>query len=175
MFTLDVINAIFKRRSVRKYSDKKVDKETITILLKAAMAAPTAVNCQPWEYIVVDEVEKLSKIKEKFIYARYNAPVAIIVCGNMNLALKGEDQDLWVQDCSASIENILIAATGLGLGSVWIGTYPMENRVSFLKEIFNIPKHVIPLSIVYIGYPAEEKESRTQYDEKKVYWQEYKE
>ncbi len=137
------------------------------------MAAPTAVNCQPWEFFVVNDAEKLESVRENCVFARYNAPFAIVVCGNMKLALKGSDHDLWIQDCSATIENILIAATSLELGSVWIGIYPVESRVRVIKRIFNIPEHVIPLSLVYVGYPAEEKASRTRYNEKRVYWQEY--
>lgn len=153
--------------------DNPVDRDMIVTLLKAATAAPTAVNCQPWEFIVADESEKLSQIKNKLQFARYNAPAAIIVCGNMKLARKGIEQEFWIQDCSAAVQNILIAATSLGLGSVWIGIYPIIGRIKALREIFNIPEHVVPLNIVYIGYPAEERESRTRYDEKRVYWQEY--
>lgn len=170
---MNAIDAIYKRRSIRNYLDKQVDRETIITLLKAATAAPTAVNCQPWEFIVVDQVDKINKLKNELTFARYNAPTAIIVCANMDLTLKGADHDLWIQDCSAAIENILIAATSLGLGSVWIGIYPVQNRVLLLKRIFNIPDHVIPLSMVYIGHPAEEKAPRTRYTEKRVYWQEY--
>jgi nitroreductase len=170
---VNVIETIYKRRSIRSYLDKPIDREIIIALLKVATAAPTAINCQPWEFIVVDDVEKLSQIKKEMVFARYNAPVAIIVCGNMDLARKGIEQEFWVQDCSAAVENILIAATSFGLGSVWIGIYPIENRIKLLRKMFNIPEYVVPLSIVYIGYAAEEKEPRTRYNEKRVYWQEY--
>lgn len=170
---MDVIETIYKRRSIRKYLDKTVEKDTIITLLKAATAAPTAANCQPWEFIVIDEVKKISKLKESLIFARYNAPVAIVVCGNMKLAFKGPGQEMWVQDCSAAIENMLIAATSIGLGTVWIGVYPIESNIKPLKKILNIPEHVTPLGIVYVGYPAEDKEARTRFDEKRVYWQEY--
>jgi nitroreductase len=170
---LDVIETIYKRRSIRKYLDKQVEKDTIITLLKAATAAPTAANCQPWEFIVVDEVKKLSELKENLIFARYNAPLAIVVCGNMKLAFKGPGREMWVQNCSAAIQNILLTATSLGLGSVWIGIYPLENNVKLVRKVLDIPDYVIPLSIVYIGYPAEEKEPRTRYDEKRVYWQSY--
>jgi nitroreductase len=169
----DIIKTIYKRRSVRTYLDRVVAKETIITLLKAAMAAPTAVNCQPWEFIVVDDGDKLAKIKVECIFARYNAPLCIVVCGNMKLTLKGQDHDLWIQDCSAATENILIAATSLGLGSVWIGIYPVSNRIQLIQKIFKMPEHVIPLSLVYLGYPAEEPEPRTRYNEKRIYWQEY--
>lgn len=170
---MDAIDAIYARRSIRSYQRRPVDKETIIALLKAATAAPSAVNCQPWEFVVTDDEEQLARVKEACLFARYNAPSAIVVCGNMQLALKGPDKELWVQDCSAATQNILIAATSLGLGSVWIGIYPVEPRVQAIKQIFDMPEHVIPMSIVYVGYPAEEKAPRTQYDEKRVYWQRY--
>ncbi len=168
----NVIETIYKRRSIRDYLDKPVDRETIITLLKAATAAPTAINCQPWEFVVVDG-SKLDELKNEFKFARYNEPNAIIVCGNMQLARKGIEQEFWIQDCSAAVENILLAATSLGLGSIWIGVYPIENRIRLLRKIFNISEYVIPLNIVYFGYPAVEKEPRTRYNEKRVYWQEY--
>ncbi|MCB2299551.1 nitroreductase family protein [Clostridium tagluense] len=170
---MDIIETIYKRRSIRNYLDKQVEKDTIITLLKAATAAPTAANCQPWEFIVIDDAEKLLEMREQLIFARYNAPVAIVVCGNMKLAFKGPGKEMWVQDCSAAIENILIAATSIGLGSVWIGVYPIESNIKPVKKILNIPEHVTPLGIVYLGYPAEEKEARARLDEKRVYWQEY--
>lgn len=170
---MEVLDAIYKRRSIRQYLDQEVDQETILTLLKAATAAPTAANYQPWEFIVVTEKERLEKLRNELAFGKYNAPVAIVVCGNLELALKGPDQEMWVQDCSAALENILLAATGLGLGAVWIGVYPVENRVTALKKLYNMPEQVIPMSVVYVGYPAEEKEGRTQFDEKRVYWQEY--
>ena len=158
---MDTVEMIFKRRSIRHYLDKQVEKHIIMTLLKAATAAPTAANCQPWEFIVIDDTEKLSEMKENLMFARYNAPVAIVVCGNMKLAFKGPGKEMWVQDCSAAIENILIAATSIGLGTVWIGVYPIESNIKPLKNILNIPEFVTPLGIVYVGYPAEEKEART--------------
>ena len=172
-FKVDVIETIYKRRSIRNYLDKQVEKDTIITLLKAATAAPTAANCQPWEFIIIDDAEKLSELKDKLIFARYNAPVAIVVCGNMKLSFKGSAQEMWVQDCSAAIENILIAATSIGLGSVWIGIYPLEGHIKSVKKVLNIPEHVTPLGIVYVGYSAEEKEARTRFNEKRVYWQQY--
>jgi len=170
---VDTIDIIHKRRSIRKYTETPVEQEKIIILLQAAMAAPTAANCQPWEYIVVSDADKLVQVREKCIFARYNAPAAIVVCGNMKLAFKGPEQEMWVQDCSAATENILIAATSLGLGSVWIGIYPGESKIKAIKSIFKIPEHVTPLNLVYFGYSAEEKVSRTRYNEKRIYWQEY--
>lgn len=170
---MDVIETIYKRRSIRRYQDKKVDREKIITLLKAATSAPTAANCQPWEFVVIDEAEKLSELRDKLVFARYNAPCAIVVCGNMKLAFKGASREMWVQDCSAALENILIAATDMGLGTVWIGVYPIPSNIKPLKTLLNMPEHVTPLGVVYVGYPAEEKDARTRFDEKRVYWQEY--
>lgn len=170
---MEALETIYKRRSIRKYLNKEVDQDTIITLLKAATAAPTAANCQPWEFVVITEPEKMNELRNKIYFAKYNAPVAIVVCGNMKLAFKGIMQEMWVQDCSAAIENILIAATSLGLGTVWIGIHPSAGNVKILKDFLNMPEYVTPLGIVYVGYPAEEKEARTRYDEKRVYWQEY--
>ena len=170
---MEALKAIFKRRSIRHYLDQPVERDKIMTLLKAATAAPTAANCQPWEFIVIDDVEKLSVLKETLMFARYNAPVAIVVCGNMDLAFKGPGKEMWVQDCSAAMQNILIASTSLGLGSVWIGVYPIESNIKPVKKVLNMPEHVEPLGIVLLGYPAEEKEARHRLDEKRVYWQTY--
>ena len=169
----EIMDYIFQRRSIRKYVDKDVEEENLVLLLKAAMAAPTAANRQPWEFIVVTNREKLSELRSTLHEGQYNAPAAIVVCGNMHLAFSNKDKDIWVQDCSAAIENMLIAATGIGLGSVWIGLYPQLNKCKPVCRILNIPDQIIPMSVVYIGYPDEYKEPRTQYNEKRVYWQEY--
>ena len=171
--TNDIMNYIYQRRSIRQYLEKEVEEEKLVLLLKAAMAAPTAANRQPWEFIVVTNREKLSELRSTLREGQYNAPVAIVVCGNMHLAFSNKDKEIWVQDCSAAIENMLIAASGIGLGSVWIGLYPQLNKCKPVCNILNIPDQVIPMSVVYIGYPDEYKEPRTQYNEKRVYWQEY--
>lgn len=170
---MEVLEAIFGRRSIRAYAQQPVPPEIIITLLKAAMAAPTAANCQPWEFIVTGDLNQLAKIREKFVFARYDAPAAIVVCGNMKLALKGPDHDMWIQDCSAATENMLIAAAGLGLGAVWIGVHPIESRIRALRSLFNIPEHVVPLCVVYVGYPAEEKDPRTRYNSERIYWDAY--
>lgn len=168
-----IIDVLLSRRSIRHYTAEPVDRETLILLLKAAMSAPTACNSQPWEFIVVTEPEALAQIRGKFLAARYNAPAAIVVCGNVGIANNSVARFHWEQDCSAATENILIAAAGLGLGAVWIGVHPLPNKIKSLSEILGIPESVIPLSIVYVGHPAETKEPRTQYDERRVYWQCY--
>lgn len=170
---MNTLEAIYKRRSIRKFTEEPLSEEQIDILLRAAFSAPTAANAQPWEFIVITENEIMEKLKEKFIFARYNAPCAVVVCGNMDLAFKGQGKDMWVCDCSAAIQNMLLAATDIGLGTVWIGVYPIESNIKPVKKLLDIPDHVIPLSIIYIGHPAEEKEGRSRYNEKRVYLQKY--
>jgi nitroreductase len=172
---MDILDVIFSRRSIRAYQDRKVEREILVKLLQAAMAAPTAANAQPWEFIVVDEADSLEKLKENLPFGKYNTPSAIVVCGNPNLANNSAGKMFWVQDCSAAVENILIAAAGMELGTVWIGIFPLESRVEAVRKVLNIPEDVTPLGAIYVGYPAEHKEPRTQYDEHRVHWQTYEE
>ncbi len=159
---------IFERRSIRKYTDKDVSGESVKEILKAAMAAPSAGNQQPWDFIVVKDRAILNEIPKIHPYAQMlkEAPVAIIVCGSLE---REKHVGYWVQDCAAAVENILIEAQYLGLGAVWLGVYPREDRVSGLKKLLNIPENVMPLAIISIGYPAESKEASQRYDEQKIH------
>jgi nitroreductase len=168
-----ILDTIFKRRSIRKYTDLPVEPEKLDLLLKAAMAAPSAMNCKPWEFVVVTDPEKLAQFRKRLIFGDRNAPAAIVVCGNPALSTNPAARLFWIQDCSAAAENILIASVGLGLGTVWIGVHPVAKFVKTVREIMFIPKSVIPLCIIYIGYPESEKPARTQYDENRVHRQEY--
>ena len=170
---MDILNVIFSRRSIRKYQERKIEREMLVHLLEAAMAAPTAANAKPWEFVVVDEPDNLSALKAVLPFGQYNPPAAIVVCGNPEIANNSAGKLYWVQDCSAAIENILIAAAGMGLGTVWIGVYPLESRVKSVREVMNMPENVTPLGVVYVGHPGEQKEARTQYDAHRVYWQVY--
>ena len=172
---MEILDLIFSRRSIRKYQAKKVPREVLTQLLQAAMAAPTAANAQPWEFVVLDEPEPLDGLKAELPFGRYNTPAAIVVCGNPGIGNNSAGKLYWVQDCSAATENILLAAVGMGLGAVWIGIYPLESRVAAVCKKLNLPEGVTPLGAVYVGYPDEQKEPRTQYDEKRVHWQIYEE
>jgi nitroreductase len=167
------IEAIFRRRSIRKYTDQPVEPEKLDLLLQAGMAAPSAMNCKPWEFIVVTDPEKLAQFRKRLIFGDRNAPAAIVVCGNPGLSINPAARLFWLQDCSAATENIHIAAVGLGLGTVWIGIHPVAIFVKTVRQIMALPKKVTPLCIVYVGYPLENKPSRTQYDERRVHWQEY--
>ncbi len=169
-----IIETIFKRRSIRRYKPQEVEREKLILLLKTAMAAPNAANFQPWEFIVVTDQDVLRKLQTKLWAGRYHAPAAIVVCGNLKIGTnKTTGLGYWVQDCSAAAENICIAAVGLGLGTVWIGVYPLPSVIKPVSKICNLPEDIIPLCVIYVGYPAEDKLPRTQYDEHHVYWQQY--
>jgi nitroreductase len=171
---VDIIDIILKRRSIRKYTQQKVDEDTLHRLLQAAMAAPSAVNSQPWEFIVVTDPDKLAEMYRNLPYGRYDAPAAIVVCANPSVASNRDAAErFWVQDCSAATENILIAAAGLGLGTVWCGVYPESAREKAIAYTFALPEGVIPLNVILVGYPAEEKPPRTQYKEERIHWQFY--
>ena len=161
-----VIENILNRKSVRKYSDKKVEQEKIDTILKCAMAAPSAMNKQPWELLVVTEQEKLEKLAQIAPNASYskNAQLAIIVCGDSSVSDK-----FWIQDCCAVTENILLAAESLGLGAVWCAVYPSEEKVKEIREFFNLPENVIPLNIIPMGYPFTKEGPKQKYNADKVH------
>ena len=162
----ELIKTIFSRRSIRKYTSEPVEEDDIRTLLEAAMAAPSASNRMPWHFVAITERQTLDRLADAHRYAKmlHEAPLCIVVCGDENVSKR-----FWVQDCSAATENLLLAATALGLGAVWCGVHPSEDRVSAIKEILGIPEGVTPLNLVSIGHPDEEKEPRTQYDEDRVH------
>lgn len=166
-----VIEAMYKRRSVRSFLPQKIDREIVEELLKAAMAAPSACNRKPWFFVPVDEEVPLARLKRAVAFGRYNALTAIVVCGDMRKALPLQFRDYWVQDCSAAMENILVAATSLGLGAVWIGNHPVKKTMAAVSRALHLPKHLIPMGTVMLGYPAEVPEPRTQYQPDRVCWQ----
>lgn len=160
------IQTIFARRSIRVYTDEPVVEEDIQTLLKAAMAAPSASNRKPWRFVVVTERETIDALAEVHPHGKmlFEAPLCIAVCGDLT-----EMERYWVQDCSAATENLLLAATALGLGAVWLGVYPRDERVKAVRPILDMPQNATPLNLIAIGHPAEEKEPRTQYDESRVH------
>jgi len=162
------MDAVFKRRSIRKYTDEKVKDEVVEHLLKSAMAAPSANNEQPWEFVVIDDKKKLGKIPDIHPYAAMaaGAPVAILVCGKTN---DGSSKSYWVQDCAAATENILIEVAMLDLGAVWCGIHPRKLREEGMRDLLGIPKDVTPFSLVVIGHPDEHKGPADRYDPARVH------
>jgi nitroreductase len=166
---MELKDALLKRRSIRKFKNEKVEDSLIDELLHAAMSGPSACNRQPWEFYVIKSEEKLNEIKKAMRFAKYNAPLAIIVCGNTSRALPLHLSQYWIQDCSAAIENILLRATDLGLGAVWCGIHPQKKTEKKIKEILKCGYNEIPLDLVLLGYPEEEPEARDQYNPKRVH------
>ena len=155
----DVLTVIATRKSIRKFDPlRAVEDEKIEKILKAAMAAPSAMDKRPWEFIVVKDKTQLQKLGERLPYSRVanGAQLAIVVCGSLNNGLPGRGKEYWIHDCSAATMNILLAAHGLGLGAVWTGVYPGEERVAIVREILAIPDGYAPLNVIPIGYPAED-------------------
>ncbi len=148
---METLDAIFTRRSVRRFTDKSISKETTETLLRAAMNAPSAHNKQSWQFVVVNERKLLNKLADVHPYGKMcqEAPLAIVCCHDEVL----EDRvGFGVQNVSAAIQNILLAARDVDLGSVWLGVYPKEDLVNTIREFFDMPKTVIPIGIVVVGY-----------------------
>ncbi|HWR25547.1 MAG TPA: nitroreductase family protein [Methanosarcina sp.] len=169
---MDTLEAIHTRRSIRKYKDKPVPEELVTELLRAAMSAPSAVNAQPWNFIVIDDRKLLDEIPTFSPYAAMcrEAPLAILICGDTTLE---KVPGYWVQDCSAATQNLLLAARAVGLGAVWTGIYPVKDRVEGFRKAFGLPEHVIPLAFVPIGYPDKYPGLQDRFDRGKVYYNAY--
>ena len=165
---MDTLEAIMTRRSIRKYTDQPVSDELIEKLLEAAMMAPSAGNQQPWQFVVVQDKVTLSKIKDFHPYAGMaaKAPLGILVCGDTSLE---KYPGFWVQDCSAAIQNLLLAAHAEGLGAVWTGIYPEMDRVEGCRKIFSLPENIIPLAFIPIGYPDQNPSSKSRFQAERVH------
>lgn len=168
------MEAIFTRRSVRRYKDKSVEKEKIDRLLRAAMQAPSAGNQCPWEFIVVQDKERLAKLSMTSPYAKLckEAPLVFVLLSNMkNLRFP----EHWEQDMGAATENILLEAVHLNLGSVWLGVAPAIDRIKYLCELFELPEHIQPYCLISIGYPLDEKSNYfiDRYNEMKVHYEKF--
>ncbi|NLG85338.1 MAG: nitroreductase family protein [Firmicutes bacterium] len=164
------MDAVWRRRSIRKYLPDPIPEEVVIDLLRAAMSAPSAGNEQPWQFVVIRERRLLDEVPRFHAHAQMirEAPLAILVCGEAEKA-KFEGA-YWVQDCAAATENILIAATAKGLGSVWLGVYPVAERMEALRRLLGIPEEIVPFALIPIGRPAEEKPPADRYDPQRVHY-----
>lgn len=167
-----VLQNIHQRKSVRKYINKPVEKKLLEKILKAGMAAPSAVNKQPWELIVITKRETLNALAEKLPYAKMlkQSTAAIVVGGNLEKALE-QAPDYWIQDCSAVTQNILLAVEALKLGAVWTGVFPGKDRINHVKSILNLPKNIVPLNVIAIGYPDGNTPPKDKWNPKAVHWE----
>jgi nitroreductase len=165
---MEAYEALVTRRSIRAYTAQAISDDLIKQLLEAAMNAPSASNRQPWHFVVVTERETLDALADLLPYGKMlkQAPLAIVVCGDRE---RQPMEGYWVQDCSAATENILLAAHAKGLGAVWLGVHPREERIQELSRLLSLPEQVPPLAVLSIGYPAEHKEPANRYDESRIH------
>ena len=167
---MDALEAIFTRRSIRKFLPKAASREEIETLLQAAMAAPSAGNAQPWLFLVISDKAKLARIPSIHPYAAMcpASAACILVCGDPRVE---KYAGFWPQDCSAATQNLLLAARALDLGSVWCGIYPLEERVRDFRAMFGLPEAVVPFALVALGHPDQPFGRRERYDAARVHWE----
>lgn len=166
---MNTMEAIFTRRSVREYLDKPISDETVKTLLQAAMSAPSAGNQQPWQFVVIDDRNILNQIPEFHPYSKMlpKTPLAILICGDVT---QERHKGYWVQDCSAATQNLLLAARDQGLGAVWLGFYPVEDRVEQMRKLLGIKdKNIIPMALVAMGYSDVEQAPVNRYNAARVH------
>lgn len=171
----DKLGLIFGRRSIRVYAPGEVSEAAVTKMLEAAMAAPSAMTKDPWRFIVVRDSQRLAQLTEALPGGKMlvTASVALIVCGDLEAAFE-QNIGYLLQDCSASVENLLLAAHGLGLGACWVGVYPAEGMVRKVREMFGLPGSIVPVAAIAVGLPGEQPEARTRYQAQYVHrenWQ----
>ena len=165
---MDALEAIRTRRSIRQYQDKPVPQDLVQQVLTAAMSAPSACNAQPWQFVVIRDRKILKEVPRLNPYAAMaeHAPLAILVCGDLSLEVSA---GYWVVDCAAAVQNLLLAAHALGLGAVWTGIYPQQDRIEGFRGLLNLPQQVIPHSLIPMGYPAEQPAHEDRYRPDRVH------
>lgn len=168
----DTLNTIFARKSVRSFKSDAVPDEKLRMLVRAGMAAPTAVDKRPWEFIVVTDRAVLKQLADALPYAKMaeKAAAAIIVAGDVKKQWGGMESDYWIMDCSAATQNILLAAESMGLGAVWTAVYPEDSRVRSVRQILGIPFHVVPLNVIPVGVQTGREKPKDKYDPKQIHW-----
>jgi len=164
---MEKLDYILDRRSIRRFTDQKLDNKQIKDLLTAAMYAPSAVNMQPWHFVVIDNPSMIEKIMEIHPHARMlqSASHAVVVCGDENLQ---HDDGYWMVDCGAATQNLLLAAQTMGLGACWVGLHPREERKTAFSRLLKLPSHVKPFALVALGYPEEQKTRPDRFHAEKV-------
>ena len=165
------IENIMTRASVRTYTAELVDSADVITLLKAGMAAPTAMNRQPWVFVVITDAARRAAMAAELPYCKMaaTAPLLIAVCGDKAKFIE-DAPEYWVQDCSAATENILLAAHAIGLGAVWTGVYPVQDRVEMVTKALGLPEGIIPLNIICIGHPDSDNPAKDKWDPAKVHY-----
>ncbi len=166
---METLKAILTRRSIRSYKSKKIPQAKINQIIKAAMYAPSAMNYQPWHFIVLDDRKDIDQICIINPHADMvkQATLAIIICGDSKLEI---NIDYLVQDCSAATQNALLAIHNLGLGGVWVSSYPNKDIIEGLRKYFGIPENIVPISIIALGYPAEQPSAEDRFNKSRIHY-----
>ncbi len=169
---METLEAIRTRRSIRIFTGEPIARDVIRRLIAAGMAAPTAGNQQDWHFVALDDPNVLGSVPDFHPFAKMalTAGAGIAVCADLTLE---KHPGYWVQDCAASTQNILLAAHDLGLGAVWTGIHPREDRVAGLRALLGLPGTIMPLSLVLIGIPAEHPEPEDRFREERIHWNQW--
>jgi nitroreductase len=169
---MDALTCIFTRRSIRKYTGKPIPEDQLHTILRAGFSGPTASNTRPWHFIIVRGAAVLEAVTEAHPYSKMlpSAGCGILVCGDTAC---NPNEYYLTEDCSAAIENMLLAAHALGLGAVWLGIHPREERVEAMRKLMNIPEGILPVGLMAVGVPAETKDAPDRYEEKKVHFEKW--
>ncbi|MHA1906978.1 MAG: nitroreductase family protein [Candidatus Thorarchaeota archaeon] len=166
---MDILEALYTRRSIRKYRMSDIPDEIVQKVLRAAMSAPTSGNQRPWQFVVVRDREKMENLIEAYPYAKMlrDVPVAIMVCFDKD---REKYEERWQLDCANATLNMLLAIHGLGFGGLWLEVFPIQERVKMIQDFFGMPDTIVPLAIVPIGHPAEKKPAEDRYEESLVHY-----
>lgn len=168
-----VMNNILQRKSVRSYTNQPVDRAKLDTLVQAAMAAPTGRDMRPWKFIIVDDKAAMQQLAQQLPHAKMlaEAPAAIVVCGDLSITdAEGKPSTNWAFDCSAATENLLLQAEAMGLGAVWTGVYPYEERMAEVKAAFQLPDHIVPFNVIPIGYPKGNPQPKNKYNKDNIHY-----
>jgi nitroreductase len=166
----NVLDLMYSRRAIRDFTDEEVTDEQLEAMLMAAMAAPSVGELRPWHFVVVRKRKTLDALAQvhKYAYMLEKASMAIVICGDEEISERH-----WVEDTCVATQNLLLAATALGLGGVWISLYPKKKYQRHVRELLDIPGHVGVLCILALGHPAEKKKVSTKYDHKRVHQEDW--
>lgn len=169
----ETLRTIFSRKSVRAYAEGTIPKEKLEVLARAGMAAPSAVDQRPWEFIVITENAMLGDLAARLPYAKMaaHASAAIIVCGDMRRQWGGSESVMWVIDCAAAAENILLAAESMGLGAVWTAVYPHPDRIHPVRELLGLPDYIQPLCLIPVGIPRGGEKAKDKWNAERLHWE----
>lgn len=171
-----VMKNILSRKSVRSYTDEAVTRQQLDTLVRAAMAAPTGKDMRPWKFIVIDDKSVMQQLAAQLPKAKMlaEAQAAILVCGDLSIKDKeGKPSTNWTFDCSAASENLLLQAEAMGLGAVWTGVYPYEDRMDAIKKVFELPDDIIPFSLIPIGHPKGDPQPKDKYNKENIHYNKY--